>query len=158
MTKEIRSTKFERTPAAFPGSLGLRASSFLRHSSFGFRHSGAVGSTPTRATGREQHASVGHWQASVAVTHSPLAMQVQLLPDALIEGKGGAVRCWFCSEAFNLAHAGSIPVRVTEDGQVVEFGRGTAGHHAQHGRWSDAQKVVPARACEFNSRLGYWRR
>lgn len=24
----------------------------------------------------------------------------------------GAVRCWFCSEAFNLANAGSIPVRV----------------------------------------------
>ncbi len=72
-----------------------------------------VGSTPTRATGKEQHASVGHWQASVAVTHSPPAVQVQLLPDALIDGIHGAVRCWFCSEAFNLAHAGSIPVRVT---------------------------------------------
>ena len=49
----------------------------------------------------------------MAVTHSPLAMQVQLLPDALIDGNHGAVRRWFCSEAFNLAHAGSIPVRVT---------------------------------------------
>jgi hypothetical protein len=73
----------------------------------------SAGSTPARATGREQHASVGHWQASVAVTHSPPAVQVQLLPDALIDGNYGAVRCWSCSEAFNLAHAGSIPVRVT---------------------------------------------
>ena len=29
-------------------------------------------------------------------------------------GYDGAVRCWSCSEAFNLANAGSIPVRVTE--------------------------------------------
>ena len=72
-----------------------------------------VGSIPTRATGQEQHASVGHWQASVAVTHSPPALQVRLLPDALSKVVHGAVRCWFCSEAFNLAHAGSIPVRVT---------------------------------------------
>ena len=57
-----------------------------------------------------QHASVGHWQASVAVTHPP-------------SGSGGstpsrrtyigAVRCWFCSEPFKLADTGSIPVRIT---------------------------------------------
>ncbi len=31
----------------------------------------------------EQHASAGHWRAHVAVTHTPLAVQVQLLPGAL---------------------------------------------------------------------------
>jgi hypothetical protein len=41
------------------------------------------------------------------------------LPDALKKhGYDGAVRCWSCSEAFNLANAGSIPVRVTEALQV----------------------------------------
>ncbi len=31
----------------------------------------------------QQHASAGHWRAHVAVTHTPLAVQVQLLPGAL---------------------------------------------------------------------------
>ena len=61
----------------------------------------------------EQHASVGHWQASVAVTHPPSGFggstPSRRTPTRFVHG---AVRCWFCSEAFNLANAGSIPVRV----------------------------------------------
>ena len=59
-------------------------------------------------------ASVGHWQAPLAVNQpSERTLAVQLLPGALNAIDHGAVRCWFCSEAFNLANAGSIPVRVT---------------------------------------------
>jgi hypothetical protein len=72
-------------------------------------------SHPCHCKNNEQNASAGHWRAQVAVTHPPLALQVQLLPDALKnDGYDGAVRCWSCSEAFNLADTGSIPVRVTD--------------------------------------------
>ena len=74
----------------------------------------SVGSTPIRATREQQLASVGHWQASLAVNQpSERTLAVQLRPGALQQRfVHGAVRCWFCSEAFNLANAGSIPVRV----------------------------------------------
>jgi hypothetical protein len=36
-----------------------------------------VGSTPTRAT-RNEHASVGHWQAQVVVTHPPSGRRLRV--------------------------------------------------------------------------------
>ncbi len=70
-------------------------------------------------------ASVGHWQASLAVNQpSKRTLAVQLRPGALDSNRlrRGAMLVFY-SEAFNLANAGSIPVRVTGCGQVVEFGR-----------------------------------
>ena len=39
-----------------------------------------------------ENASAGHWRAQVAVTHPPSALQVQLLPDALVKGKRKSAR------------------------------------------------------------------
>ena len=115
-----------------------------------------VGSTPTRATSRVVFLTAAckpvvakevRWKTRGSIPSQPTAFP------------NGPFVYRHRTSASHAGKAGSTPARVTaQHGQVVEFGRGTAGHHAQHGRWSDAQKGVPARACEFNSRLGYWKR
>ena len=67
-------------------------------------------------------------------------MQVQLLPDALSMARSSNGRM----RDPQSRDTGSSPVRVTD--------------MAKWRNWytRDAQNVVPARACEFDSRLGYW--
>ena len=94
---------------------------------------------------KQQHASI--WalasRCNVAVTHTRGGLAwVQLLP--------GALTTW--------------PVRLTGSGcetlilaTRVRFPYGLLNHMAKWWNWytRDAQNVVPARACEFDSRLGY---
>jgi hypothetical protein len=88
-----------------------------------------------------EHASVGHWQASVAVTH-PLSSFAGSTPARRTENTARSFRGR--TPGSHPGEAGSIPARVTDShSQVVER------------QTRDAQNVVPSRAWEFKSPLGY---
>ncbi len=88
----------------------------------------------------KQHASAGHWRAQVAVTHPPSGIggsTPSRRTDNMARSSSGRMR------DPHSRGMGSIPIRVTD----------MAKWRNRYTR--DAQNVVPARACEFNSRLGY---
>ena len=66
-------------------------------------------------TNDELEASAGHGRAQAAVTRPPLAVQVQLLPDAL-----WPVRRLVMPPVFQAGQAGSKPARATFRGQKTK--------------------------------------
>ena len=143
MTKESRTTKFERT---WRPVLGIRVSDLVipSHSAFGFRHSAAVGSTPTRATVRVVFLTAAckpvvakevRWKTRGSIPSQPTAFP------------NGPFVYRHRTPASHAGKAGSTPARVTaQRGQVVEFGRhATLRRSGPQGRASSSLALATGR-------------
>ena len=100
-----------------------------------------VGSTPTRVT-ETKHASVGHWQAQVAVTHPPSGYAGST-PARRTAIRTGPFVYRLRTRAPQAREAGSIPARVVAKKQQARSTRLLRLAKWRNWKTHDAQNVGP---------------